>query len=69
MTYDAKHFSQTSTGIQNANGVLSPVTGADTTILTGEIIGRGTERGGLYYIDDYSMVRALIYTNKELRGM
>ncbi|VVA38991.1 PREDICTED: Retrovirus-related Pol poly from transposon TNT, partial [Prunus dulcis] len=27
-------------------------------ILTKEIIGRGTKRGGLYYVDDFSMGRA-----------
>jgi hypothetical protein len=108
MTFDAKDFTQTSlpkrTNIANANGVISPVTGAGTVILTPtlqlpntllvpslshkllsvsqvtsdlncivlmyptfcliqdiltkEIIGRGTKRGGLYYMDDFSVGRA-----------
>jgi hypothetical protein len=108
MTFDAKDFIQTSlprrTNIANANGVISPVTGAGTVILTDtlqlpntllvpslshkllsvsqmtsdlnclvlmyptfcliqdiltkEIIGRGTKRGGLYYVEDFSMGRA-----------
>ena len=108
MTFDAKDFTQTSlpkrTNIANANGVISPVTGAGTVILTPtlqlpntllvpslshkllsvsqvtsdlncmvlmypafcliqdiltkEIIGRGTKREGLYYMDDISVGRA-----------
>ena len=108
MTFDAADFSQTSlprrTSIANANGVISPVTGAGTVtlsptlslsntllvpslshkllsvsqvttdlncvvliystfcllqdILTKEIIGRGTKRGGLYYMDDFNIGRA-----------
>ncbi|KAI5384189.1 hypothetical protein KIW84_071265 [Lathyrus oleraceus] len=58
--------------IANANGGLSAVTGAGTVmlssalslsntlldILTKEIIGRGTKRGGLYYMEDFSVGRA-----------
>jgi len=108
MTFDPADFTEKSQPqrmcIANANGVLSPVTGADTVhlsptlslthtllvpslshkllsvsqvtaalncvvlmystfcllqdILTKEIIGRGTKRGGLYYVDDFSMGRA-----------
>jgi hypothetical protein len=104
MTFDATDFSTRSTPrrtcVKNANGVVSPVTGAGTVslspslqlshtllipslshkllsvgqvteelncvvliyshfcllqdILTKEIIGRGTKRGGLYYVDDVS---------------
>ncbi|KAK4412547.1 hypothetical protein Salat_2901800 [Sesamum alatum] len=39
--------------ITNANDILYPVTGAGTDIHTKEIIGRGTEKGGLYYLDDF----------------
>ncbi|KAJ8619667.1 hypothetical protein MRB53_028196 [Persea americana] len=105
MTFDAKDFTQNSlprrTNIANANGIISPVTGACTVtltptlqlpntllvpslshkllsvsqvtselncivimypdfcllqdILTKEIIGRGTKRGGLYYMEDFSV--------------
>ena len=108
MTFDAQDFIKTSlprrTNITNANGVISPVTGAGTVILTHtlqlpntllvpslshkllsvsqitsdlncrvlmyptfcliqdiltkEIIRRGTKRGGLYYVEDFSMGRA-----------
>jgi hypothetical protein len=104
MTFDATDFSTRSTPrrtcVENANGVVSPVTEAGTVslspslqlshtllipslshkllsvgqvteelncvvliyshfcllqdILTNEIIGRGTKRGGLYYVDDVS---------------
>jgi hypothetical protein len=107
MTFDAQDFIKTSlprrTNITNANGVISPVTGAGTVILTHtlqlpntllvpslshkllsvsqitsdlncrvlmyptfcliqdiltkEIIRRGTKRGGLYYVEDFSMGR------------
>lgn len=105
MTFTAKYFSFTSpprrTSITNANGMVSPITGAGTVtlspslqlshtllvpslshkllsvsqvtiewncvvlmypnfcflqdILTKEIIRRGTKRGGVYYIDDFSI--------------
>ncbi|CAL2245576.1 unnamed protein product [Prunus armeniaca] len=56
------------TCIANANGVTYPVTGAGTVALsssltlsntlldihTKKILGRGTKRGGLYYVDDFS---------------
>ncbi|CAL8167789.1 unnamed protein product [Prunus armeniaca] len=56
------------TCIANANGVTYPVIGAGTVALsssltlsntlldihTMEILGRGTKRGGLYYVDDFS---------------
>jgi hypothetical protein len=108
MTFDDRDFAEKTppqrTCVANANGVLSPVTGAGTVtlsptlslthcllvpslshkllsvsqvttslncvvlmysmfcllqnILTKEIIGRGTRRGGLYYVDDFSMGRA-----------
>ncbi|CAL8096941.1 unnamed protein product [Prunus armeniaca] len=64
------------TFIVNANGVTYPVTGADTVALssslslsntlhihTQEIIGRGTKRGGLYYVDDFSPGMVLIPKN------
>ncbi|KAL6294169.1 hypothetical protein ACE6H2_002311 [Prunus campanulata] len=57
MTFDPTDFLSTTTpqrtSIANANGVTSPV-----DILTKEIIGRGTKRGGLYYVDDFSMGKA-----------
>ncbi|GMY33126.1 retrovirus-related pol polyprotein from transposon RE2 [Fagus crenata] len=86
MTFDPADLSHYSsprrTSIANANGVVSPVTGAGSVtlspslqlfntllvpslshkllsdILTKEIIGRGTKRGGLYYMEDFSMGRA-----------
>ena len=108
MTFTAIDFSGSISprqkSIANANGVLSPVIGADTVtlsptlklfntllvpslshkllsisqitkelncvvliypkfclfqdILTKEIIGCGTERGGLYYVDDFGVGRA-----------
>jgi hypothetical protein len=108
MTFDDRDFTEKTppqcTCVANANGVLSPVTGAGTVnlsptlsqtnclivpslshkllsmsqvttalncvvlmysmfcllqdILTKEIIGRGTKRGGLYYVDDFNMGRA-----------
>jgi hypothetical protein len=107
MTFDptdlSQHSSPRRTSIANANGVVSPVTGAGSVtlspflqlsntllvpslshkllsvsqittdlncvvlifadfcliqdILTKEIIGRGTKRGGLYYMEDFSMGR------------
>ncbi|KAM1679254.1 hypothetical protein ACFX1R_041088 [Malus domestica] len=38
--------------ITNANDVISPVTSAGTDILTKKIIGRGTKRGDLYFVDN-----------------
>jgi hypothetical protein len=108
MTFDLADLSHYSsprrTSIANANGVVSPVTGAGSVtlspslqlsntllvpslshkllsvsqittdlncvvlifadfclikdILTNEIIGRGTKRGGLYYMEDFSVGRA-----------
>ncbi|RVW42603.1 Retrovirus-related Pol polyprotein from transposon TNT 1-94 [Vitis vinifera] len=108
LTFTAMDFTTTSlprrTNIANANGVISPITGAGTVtlspklqlhntllvpslshkllsvsqvtfdmncivliyptfcllqdILTKEIIGRGTKRGGLYYMEDLSVGRA-----------
>ncbi|KAI5352266.1 hypothetical protein L3X38_005157 [Prunus dulcis] len=58
MTFDPDDFLNTTqprrTCIANANGVTYPVTGAGTDIHTKEILGRGTKRGGLYYVDDFS---------------
>ncbi|RVW80299.1 hypothetical protein CK203_039236 [Vitis vinifera] len=55
MTFATIDFTMTSpprrTSVANANGVVSPVTG---DILTKEIIGRGTKREGLYYMEDVS---------------
>ncbi|KAL6325478.1 hypothetical protein AAG906_023323 [Vitis piasezkii] len=60
MTYDASDFSERSsprrTSIANANGDISLVKGLD--ILTKEIIGRGTKKGGLYYMEDFSIGQA-----------
>ncbi|KAI5312648.1 hypothetical protein L3X38_041821 [Prunus dulcis] len=62
MTFDPNDFLHTTaprrTSIASANGVTYLVTGAGTDILTKEIIGRGTKRGGLYYVDDFSMGHA-----------
>ncbi|RVW97990.1 hypothetical protein CK203_029055 [Vitis vinifera] len=61
---DQDHFIEVTqprrTDIANANGVTYPVTGAGTVvdILTKEIIGRGTKKGGLYYMDDFSSGQA-----------
>ncbi|CAL8995182.1 unnamed protein product [Prunus brigantina] len=58
MTFDPDDFLNTiqprRTCIANANGVTYPVTGAGTDIHTKEILGRGTKRGWLYYVDDFS---------------
>ncbi|BBH08684.1 ABC-2 type transporter family protein [Prunus dulcis] len=58
MTFDPDDFLNTTqprrTCIANANGVTYPVTGAGTDINTKEILGRGTKREGLYYVDDFS---------------
>ncbi|VVA34469.1 PREDICTED: Retrovirus-related Pol poly from transposon TNT 1-94, partial [Prunus dulcis] len=58
MTFDPDDFLNTTqprrTCIANANGVTYPVTGAGIDIHTKEILGRGTKRGGLYYVDDFS---------------
>ncbi|KAM1789243.1 hypothetical protein ACFX11_039423 [Malus domestica] len=43
--------------ITNANDVISPVTSAGIDILTKKIIGRGTKRGDLYFVDDVSTGR------------
>ncbi|CAL2226894.1 unnamed protein product [Prunus armeniaca] len=52
MTFDPDDFLNTTqprrTCIANANGVTYP------DIHTKEILGRGTKRGGLYYVDDFS---------------
>ncbi|KAG5563641.1 hypothetical protein RHGRI_006177 [Rhododendron griersonianum] len=67
------------TSIANANGVTYPVTGAGTValspslslsntlldILTKEIIGRGTKRGGLYYMDDFSPENKVVSEEKK----
>ncbi|KAI5352098.1 hypothetical protein L3X38_004989 [Prunus dulcis] len=62
MTFDPNDFLHTTTpchiSIANANEVTYPVIEAGTDILTKEIIGCGTKRGGLYYVDDFSMGRA-----------
>ncbi|KAI5445764.1 hypothetical protein KIW84_013844 [Lathyrus oleraceus] len=88
MTFNAADFSERSTprrsSIANANGGLSPVTGAGTVmlspalslsntllvpslphellsdILTKEIIGRGTKRGELYYMEDFSTLSTFV---------
>ncbi|CAL9025902.1 unnamed protein product, partial [Prunus brigantina] len=56
MTFDPDDFLNTTqprrTCIANANGVTYPVTG---DIHTKEILGCGTKRGGLYYVDDFSL--------------
>ncbi|CAL2267119.1 unnamed protein product [Prunus armeniaca] len=73
-TFDPIDFLHTTTphctSIANANRVTYLVKGDDTValspclslsntdILTKEIIGRGTKRGVLYYVDDFSMGRA-----------
>ncbi|RVW29656.1 hypothetical protein CK203_098349 [Vitis vinifera] len=46
--------------IANANGVTYPITRAGTIddILTKEIIGHGTKKRGLYYMDDFSSSQA-----------
>ncbi|KAM1293389.1 hypothetical protein ACFX2H_020054 [Malus domestica] len=38
--------------VATANGTTAAVVGAGTDIQTKEIIGRGTKRDGLYYVDD-----------------
>ncbi|XP_078165548.1 uncharacterized protein LOC144560258 [Carex rostrata] len=48
-------------GIFNANGICYPVSGAgDVDIHTKEILGRGTKRGGLYYLDNEKTGNSLI---------
>ncbi|KAL6333388.1 hypothetical protein AAG906_028573 [Vitis piasezkii] len=61
------------TCIANANGATYPITGAGTVLLSPslslahtlldvlnkEIIGHGTKRRGLYYLDDFSLGKAL----------
>ncbi|VVA21035.1 Hypothetical predicted protein, partial [Prunus dulcis] len=58
MTFDPDDFLNTTqprrTCIANANSVTYPVTGAGTDIHTKKILGHGTKRGGLYYVDDFS---------------
>ncbi|XP_022878971.1 uncharacterized protein LOC111397659 isoform X2 [Olea europaea var. sylvestris] len=73
MTFTTTDFTQTSlprrSNIVNTNCVTSLVTRAGTDILTKEIIGRGTKRGGLYHMEDFSIGRAhfthLFTSNKE----
>uniref|UniRef100_A0A803L9R4 GAG-pre-integrase domain-containing protein n=1 Tax=Chenopodium quinoa TaxID=63459 RepID=A0A803L9R4_CHEQI len=56
MSYDPSDFhsskSTTRTKIQTANGEFIPITQAGDDAQTGRIIGRGIERGGLYYVDE-----------------
>ncbi|KAI5334832.1 hypothetical protein L3X38_024965 [Prunus dulcis] len=58
MTFDPDDFLNTTqprqTCIANSNAVTYPVTGAGTDIHTKEILDRGTKKGGLYYVDDFS---------------
>ncbi|CAL2259667.1 unnamed protein product [Prunus armeniaca] len=58
MTFDPDDFLNTTqprrTCIANANDVTYPVTGAGTDIHTKEILGRGSKRRGLYYVDGFS---------------
>nr|XP_028954377.1 uncharacterized protein LOC114823160 [Malus domestica] len=62
MTYDKTLFQYMTMShrksIATANGTLVPVYGAGTDIQTKEIIGRGTKREGLYYVDDVVSGRA-----------
>ncbi|CAL2234620.1 unnamed protein product [Prunus armeniaca] len=55
MTFDPDDFLNTTQPrricIANANGVTYPVT---RDIHTKEILGRGTKKGGLYYVDEFS---------------
>ncbi|RVW24281.1 hypothetical protein CK203_091011 [Vitis vinifera] len=59
MTFDPNYFSNTTqprkTCIANANGAIYLVTG---DVLSEEIIGHGTKREGLYYLDDFSPGKA-----------
>uniref|UniRef100_A0A3Q7F038 GAG-pre-integrase domain-containing protein n=1 Tax=Solanum lycopersicum TaxID=4081 RepID=A0A3Q7F038_SOLLC len=56
MSYDPSDFlsftSTTRTKIQTANGEFIPITQAEDDAQTGRIIGRGIERGGLYYVNE-----------------
>uniref|UniRef100_A0A3Q7I3F4 Reverse transcriptase Ty1/copia-type domain-containing protein n=1 Tax=Solanum lycopersicum TaxID=4081 RepID=A0A3Q7I3F4_SOLLC len=56
MSYDPSDFlsstSTTRTKIQTANGEFIPITQAGDDAQTGRIIGRGIERGGLYYVNE-----------------
>ncbi|RVW86523.1 hypothetical protein CK203_042134 [Vitis vinifera] len=57
MTFDSNdftHITQPRPCISNANGVTYPIIGAGIDILTKNITRRGTKRGGLYYMDDFS---------------
>ncbi|KAL6350723.1 hypothetical protein AAG906_028185 [Vitis piasezkii] len=68
----SKRSSPRRTSIANANGDISLVKGASTVmispalsltntlfdILTKKIIGRGTKKGGLYYMEDFGIGRA-----------
>ncbi|RVW73563.1 Retrovirus-related Pol polyprotein from transposon RE1 [Vitis vinifera] len=62
MTFAATNFTTTSPprriSVANANGVASPVT---RDILTKEIIGHGTKKGGLYYMKDVSTVHSDVW--------
>ncbi|CAL2237427.1 unnamed protein product [Prunus armeniaca] len=75
MTFDSTNLKTRTTpsltSMANANGQSYPVTGAGTVdlspnltlehdIRTQEIIGCGTKRGGLYYVDDVCTGKALI---------
>ncbi|RVW82541.1 hypothetical protein CK203_047082 [Vitis vinifera] len=59
MTFNPNYFSNTTqprkTCIANANGAIYLVT---RDVLSEEIIGHGTKRGGLYYLDDFSPGKA-----------
>ncbi|CAL8119745.1 unnamed protein product [Prunus armeniaca] len=74
MTYNSALFSTTlpphRDHVLTANNVAAPVTGAgsillthalplDKVLLTWEIFGRGTKKGGLYYVDDVATSRVL----------
>ncbi|KAH6800641.1 hypothetical protein C2S52_001105 [Perilla frutescens var. hirtella] len=73
MSFDKMDFVQSTpsrrTHVQTANGELAPVKGAGTIALsptlklTGEIIGRGTERAGLYYVDEIAQQGAVMLTH------
>ncbi|RVW79177.1 hypothetical protein CK203_051326 [Vitis vinifera] len=59
MIFDPNDFSNITqpmrTCIANANGTTYPVTG---DVFSKEIIGHGTKREGLYYLDDFSPGKA-----------